>query len=109
MTLSTGQDIWSVLNKQMKAISILEEGVIFQAMEALKELREGERTFRARGTEPEHKLIKDLEGKIHAFNKDRLHYCPEGMETMMNEAEVVLFPLVIAEGSPWGGCWKYSV
>ena len=42
----------------MKAIIIPRGRGHFQATEALKELREGERTFRARGTEPEHKLIK---------------------------------------------------
>ena len=47
-----------MLNKQMKAIIIPRGRGHFQATEALKELREGERTFRARGTEPEHKLIK---------------------------------------------------
>lgn len=47
-----------MLNKQIELLLLLEEGVISRQLRPLKELREGDRTFRARGTESEHKLIK---------------------------------------------------
>lgn len=39
---------------------------------------------------------------MHSIRID-FYYCPGSMETMMNEAEVILFPLVIAEEAPWEG------